>query len=46
MPFVLANAMAHFIYLMNFVFTPELDKFVVAFIDDILVYSKSIEEHL
>jgi hypothetical protein len=36
---------AHFIYLMNSVFMPELDKFVVIFIDDILIYSRSMEEH-
>jgi hypothetical protein len=32
-------------YLMNSIFTPELDKFVMVFINDILVYSKSMEEH-
>jgi hypothetical protein len=45
MSFGLTNALAHFIYLMNSVFMPELDKFVVIFIDDILVYSKSMDEH-
>jgi hypothetical protein len=35
----------HFMYLMNSVFMPELDKFVVVFINDILVYSKSMDEH-
>jgi hypothetical protein len=32
-------------YLMNYVFMPNLDKFVMVFIDDVLVYSKSMEEH-
>jgi hypothetical protein len=45
MSFGLTNVLAHFMYLMNSVFMPELDKFVVVFIDDILIYSRSMEEH-
>jgi hypothetical protein len=45
MSFGLTNAPAYFLYLMNKVFMEYLDKFVVVFIDDILVYSRSEEEH-
>jgi hypothetical protein len=45
MSFGLTNAPAHFMYLMKSVFMLELDKFVMVFIDDILVYSKGMEEH-
>nr|GFB02847.1 putative reverse transcriptase domain-containing protein [Tanacetum cinerariifolium] len=45
MPFGLTNALAVFMDLMNHVFHEYLDKFVIVFIDDILVYSKTREEH-
>jgi hypothetical protein len=45
MSFGLTNAPAYFMYLMNKVFMEYLNKFVVVFIDNILVYSRSEEEH-
>jgi len=45
LPFGLTNATTLFMDLMNRVFQPYFDKFVVVFIYDILVYSKSYEEH-
>jgi hypothetical protein len=41
----LTNASAHLMYLMNSIFMLELDKFVMVFIDDKLVYLKSTDEH-
>ncbi|WVZ97432.1 hypothetical protein U9M48_042972 [Paspalum notatum var. saurae] len=45
MSFGLTNSPAFFMYMMNSVFMEYLDKFVVIFIDDILIYSKTEEEH-
>ena len=45
MPFRLPNAPAAFMDLMHRVFQPYLDQFVVVFVDDILIYFQSEEEH-
>jgi hypothetical protein len=45
MSFGLTNAPAYFMYMMNKVFMEYMDKFVMVFIDDILVYSRGEEEH-
>jgi hypothetical protein len=46
MSFGLPNTLAFFMNLMNSVFMDYLDKFVLVFIDDILIYSQSEEEHV
>ena len=43
--FALTNAPAYFMFMMNSVFMPELDKFVVVFIDDILIYLENQADH-
>jgi hypothetical protein len=45
MSFGLTNAIAYFMFLMNIVFMPEFGKFVVVFIDDILVYLENEQDH-
>jgi hypothetical protein len=45
MSFSLTNVPSYFMYLMNSVFMDYLDKFVVMFIDDILIYSQNEQEH-
>src|ERR1051325_1656347 len=45
MPFGVTNELGVFMESMNMIFHPYLDKFVIVFIDDILIYSKNDEEH-
>ena len=46
MPFILCNASTTFTTLMNNIFQDYLDDFVIIYIDDVLVYSKTTEEHM
>jgi hypothetical protein len=46
MSFGLTNAPVYFMYLMNSVFMPELDKLIMVFINNILIYSNNEEEHV
>lgn len=46
MPFRVSNAPGVFMEYMNLIFLPYLDRFIVVFIDDILVYSISNEDHI